>query len=190
MTGPGSFDRASDRERVGALLGVLVGALVILVAFSLWLPPARAAEAQSDPAQVTGVSASADDQDSITASWNAVTSTCGSDSLYYEVRWDDDSGFASPQDEKFIPDTTDSYQITGLGRRRPRRGLQGPVAGDGVGRPAHRGDHHGHVVTIRMAPPTSSRSGAFASTYSASTRQKGHGQSPTARPPTCSRRRG
>ena len=119
MKRPGSLDRASDRERVGALLGILVGALVILVAFSLCLPPARTAEAQSDPAQATGVSASADDHDSITVSWNAVTSTCGSDSLYYEVRWDDDSGFASPQDEVFIPDTTDSYQITGLQEGTP-----------------------------------------------------------------------
>ena len=71
------------------------------------------------PAQVTGVSASADDHDSITVSWNAVTSTCGSNSPYYEVRWDDDSGFASPQDEEFIPDTTDRYQITGLQEGTP-----------------------------------------------------------------------
>ena len=46
MTGPGSFDRASDREKIGALLSILVAALVILAAFSLWLPPARTAEAQ------------------------------------------------------------------------------------------------------------------------------------------------
>ena len=65
------------------------------------------------------MSASADDHDSITVSWNAVTSTCGSNSLYYEVRWDDDSGFASPQDEDFIPDTTDRYQITGLQEGAP-----------------------------------------------------------------------
>ena len=119
MTGPGSFDRASDREKVGALLGILVGALVILVAFSLWLPPARTAEAQGTPGQVMGVSASADDHDSITVSWNAVTSTCGSNSLYYEVRWDDDSGFASPQDEDYIPNTTDHYRITGLQEGTP-----------------------------------------------------------------------
>ena len=100
-------------------LAILVGLLVILVAFSLCLPPARTAEAQSDPAQVTGVSASADDHDSITVSWNAVTSTCGSNTLYYEVRWDDDSGFASPQVEEFIPNTTDSYQITGLQEGTP-----------------------------------------------------------------------
>ena len=119
MKRPGSFDRASDQERVGVLLSILVGALLIPVAFSLCLPPARTAEAQSDPAQVTGVSASVDDHDSITVSWNAVTSTCGSNSLYYEVRWDDDSGFASPQDEDFIPNTTDSYQITGLQEGTP-----------------------------------------------------------------------
>ena len=113
MTGPGSLDRASDREKVGALLSVLVGALVILVVFSLWLPPARTAEAQGTPGRVTGVSASADDHDSITVSWNGVTSACGSNSLYYEVRWDDDSGFASPQDEDYIPNTTDRYRITG-----------------------------------------------------------------------------
>ena len=119
MTGPGSFDRASDREKVGALLGILVGALVILVAFSLWLPPARTAEAQGTPGQVMGVSASADGHDSITVSWNAVTSACGSNSLYYEVRWDDDSGFASPQDEDYIPNTTDRYRITGLQEGTP-----------------------------------------------------------------------
>ena len=119
MTGPGSFDRASDREKVGALLGILVGALVILVAFSLWLPPGRTAEAQGTPDQVMGVRAVADDHDSITVSWNAVTSTCGSNSLYYEVRWDDDSGFASPQDEDYIPNTTDRYRITGLQEGAP-----------------------------------------------------------------------
>ena len=119
MKRPGSLDRASDRERVGALLGILVATLVILVAFSLWLPPVRTAEAQGTPGQVTGVSASADDHDSVTVSWNAVTSTCGSNTLYYEVRWDDDSGFASPQDEMYIPDTTDRYQITGLQEGTP-----------------------------------------------------------------------
>ena len=65
------------------------------------------------------MSASADDHDSITVSWNAVTSTCGSNSLYYEVRWDDDSGFASPQDEDYIPNTNDRYQITGLQEGTP-----------------------------------------------------------------------
>ena len=119
VTGAGSFDRASDREKVAALLGILVGALVILVAFSLWLPPARTAEAQGTPGQVMGVSASADGHDSITVSWNAVTSTCGSNSLYYEARWDDDSGFASPQDEDYIPNTTDRYRITGLQEGTP-----------------------------------------------------------------------
>ena len=130
MKRPGSCDRLVDREKVavspngntrywGVFLAILVGLLVILVAFSLCLPPARTAEAQSDPAQVTGVSASADDYDSITVSWNAVTSTCGSNTLYYEVRWDDDSGFASPQVEDFIPNTTDSYQITGLQEGTP-----------------------------------------------------------------------
>ncbi len=119
MTGPGSFDRASDREKVGVLLGILVGALVILVAFPLCLPPGRTAEAQGTPEQVMGVRAVADDHDSITVSWNAVTSTCGSNSLYYEVRWDDDSGFGSPQDEDFIPDTTDRYRITGLQEGAP-----------------------------------------------------------------------
>ena len=130
MTGPGSCDRLADREKVavspdgntrywGVFLGILVGLLVTLVAFSLCLPPGRTAEAQGTPGQVTGVSASADDHDSITVSWNAVTSTCGNNSLYYEVRWDDDSGFASPQDEDYIPTTTGSYRITGLQEGTP-----------------------------------------------------------------------
>ena len=130
MKRPDSCDRLADREKVavspdgntrywGVFLGILVILLVTLVAFSLWLPPARTAEAQGTPGQVTGVRASADDHDSITVSWNAVTSTCGSNSLYYEARWDDDSGFASPQDEDYIPNTNDRYQITGLQEGAP-----------------------------------------------------------------------
>ena len=109
MTGPGSCVRLSWRVWL-----LVAPATVLLIGLAAWLPLADPASAQSDPAQVTGVSASADDHDSITVSWNAVTSTCGSNSPYYEVRWDDDSGFASPQNEMYIPDTTDSYQITGL----------------------------------------------------------------------------
>ena len=119
MTGPVALDRASDREKVGVFLGLYVATLVILVAFPLCLPPARTAEAQGTPAQVMGVSASADDHDSITASWVAVTSPCGSQTLYYEVRWDDDSGFASPQDNTNLSDTTYSYRITGLQEDTP-----------------------------------------------------------------------
>ena len=61
MKRPGSCDRLLDREKVavspngntrywGVFLAILVGLLVILVAFSLWLPPARTAEAQGTPA--------------------------------------------------------------------------------------------------------------------------------------------
>ena len=114
MTGPGPCVRLPWRQWLLA-----TPAAVLLIGLAAWLPLADPASAQSDPAQVTGVSASADDHDSITVSWNAVTSTCGSNSLYYEVRWDDDSGFASPQDEDFIPNTTDSYQITGLQEGTP-----------------------------------------------------------------------
>ena len=114
MTGPGSCVRLSWRQW---LLSAVAASL--LIGLAAWLPLADPASAQSGPAQVTGVSASADDHDSITVSWNAVTSTCGSNSLYYEVRWDDDSGFASPQDEDYIPTTTDRYQITGLKEGAP-----------------------------------------------------------------------
>ena len=114
MKRPGSCVRLSWRAWL--LLAVAAGLLIGLAA---WLPLADPASAQSDPAQVTGVSASADGHDSITVSWNAVTSSCGSNSLYYEVRWDDDSGFASPQDEDFIPGTTDRYRITGLQEGAP-----------------------------------------------------------------------
>ena len=114
MTGSGSCVRLSWRAWL--LLAVAAGLLIGLAA---WLPLADPASAQSDPAQVTGVSASADGHDSITVSWNAVADTCGSNSLYYEVRWDDDSGFASPQDEDYIPNTTHSYQITGLQEGTP-----------------------------------------------------------------------
>ena len=97
------------RFRLQLGLAVAIIALVVAVAWC-----GDRVEAQGALPQVTGVSASADDHDSITVSWNAVTSTCGSNTLYYEVRWDEDSGFASPQDEDFIPDTTDRYRITGL----------------------------------------------------------------------------
>ena len=118
MTGPGSLDRASDLEKVGVFLSILVRALVILVAFSLWLPLARTAEAQGTPGQVTGVSASADDHDSITVSWNPAPDTCeGGRVLQYQPRWDDDSGFGSPDTlglADFLSASQDSYQIDGL----------------------------------------------------------------------------
>ena len=118
MKRPDSCDRASDRERVGVLLSILVGALVILVAFSLCLPPARTAEAQGTPGQVTGVSATADDHDSVTVSWNPAPDTCESTRvLQYQPRWDDDSRFGS-SDTLTIGDlisaSHDSYQIDGL----------------------------------------------------------------------------
>ena len=109
MKRPGSCVRLSWRAWL-----LVAPAAVLLIGLAAWLPLADPASAQSDPAQVTGVSVSADDHDSITVSWNAVADTCGSNSLFYEVRWDDDSGFASPQNEDFIPNTTHSYQITSL----------------------------------------------------------------------------
>ena len=102
------------RFRLQLGLAVAIIALVVAVAWC-----GARVEAQGTPEQVTGVSAMANDYASVTVSWNAVTSTCGSDRLNYEVRWDDDSGFASPQEEEFIPDTTDSYQITGLQEGTP-----------------------------------------------------------------------
>ena len=114
MKRPGSCVRLSWRAWL-----LLAVAAVLLIGLAAWLPLADPASAQSDPAQVTGVRASADDHDSITVSWNAVADTCGSNSLYYEVRWDDDSGFASPQDEAYISNTTHSYRITGLQEGTP-----------------------------------------------------------------------
>ena len=108
MSGPGSRVRWSWRQ--WTLLALVLAAVIAL---AVWPSLAPSAAAQDIPAQVQGVSATADGHDSITVSWNAVTSTCGSNSLYYEVRWDDDSGFASPQDEDYIPNTTDRYRITG-----------------------------------------------------------------------------
>ena len=93
--------------------------MAAVIALAVWPSSAPSAAAQDMPAPVPGVSATADGSDSITVSWNAVTSTCGNNSLYYEVRWDDDSGFASPQDEDFIPTTTGSYRITGLQEGTP-----------------------------------------------------------------------
>ena len=97
------------RFRLELGLTVAIIALVVAVAWC-----GDRVEAQGTPEQVTGVSAMADDHASVTVSWNAVANSCGNNGLFYEVRWDDDSGFASPQDEKFIADTIDSYQITGL----------------------------------------------------------------------------
>ena len=131
MTGPGSCDRLVDQEKVavspngntrywGVFLVILVGLLVIMVAFSLWLTPARTAEAQGTPGQVTGVSvsASADDHDSVTVSWNPAPDTCDSTRvLQYQPRWDDDSGFGSPDTlalGDLISASHDSYQIDGL----------------------------------------------------------------------------
>ena len=129
MKRPDSCDRLVDREKVavspdgntrywGVFLGILVGLLVTLVAFSLCQPTARTAEAQGTPDQVTGVSASADDHDSITVSWNPAPDTCeGLRVLEYQPRWDDDSGFGSPDTLNpgdFISASQDSYQIDGL----------------------------------------------------------------------------
>lgn len=61
------------------------------------------------PAQVTGVSASADDHDSITVEWDAVTDADG-----YVVEWDTDSAFASPDAAAVSSGATTEYEITGL----------------------------------------------------------------------------
>ena len=63
-----------------------------------------------DPTQVTGVGATADDHDSITVAWNAVTDADG-----YRVQWDTDSAFfSSPSEATISSGSTVTYQITGL----------------------------------------------------------------------------
>ena len=61
------------------------------------------------PARVSGVSVTADDYDSITVTWSAVTSADG-----YVVQWDDDSAFTSPSDVVVASGSTVTRQITGL----------------------------------------------------------------------------
>ena len=61
------------------------------------------------PGQVTGVDATADDHDSITVTWNAVTDADG-----YVVQWDTDNAFGSPSDTTISSGSTVAYQITGL----------------------------------------------------------------------------
>ena len=72
------------------------------------------ARAQGAPDQVTGVAANAADHDSITVTWNTVPDVCGSDQLFYVARWDDDSGFGSPDDQSLFSPPFGSYRITGL----------------------------------------------------------------------------
>ena len=78
----------------------------------------RRVEAQGAPAQVTGVTASADDEDSITVSWDAVPDVCAAgDVLKYQPRWDDAAGFGSPDTlslAMLISAPQDNYRITGL----------------------------------------------------------------------------
>ena len=59
--------------------------------------------------QVTGVGATADDHDSITVTWNAVTDADG-----YVVQWDTDSSFGSPAEATISSGSTVTYRITGL----------------------------------------------------------------------------
>ena len=61
------------------------------------------------PAQVTGVNATADDHDSISVNWNAVTDADG-----YVVQWDDDSAFGNPAEATLSQGTATSHQISGL----------------------------------------------------------------------------
>ncbi len=61
---------------------------------------------------VTGVSATADDHDSITVEWDAVTDAAG-----YVVEWDDDSAFGSSDTATIASGSTTTYQITGLAER-------------------------------------------------------------------------
>ena len=70
-------------------------------------------EAAPTPGQVSGVDATANSHDSITATWNTVASTCGS-ALYYQVRWDQDPNFGSPQTQDLFTPPLDRYLITGL----------------------------------------------------------------------------
>ena len=70
---------------------------------------ARPEPAIDRPAQVTGVTATADDYDSITVQWTAVTDADG-----YVVEWDDDSSFGSSSEATISSGSTTSYQITGL----------------------------------------------------------------------------
>ena len=107
--------RSSDpgirfRRRAGLARGLVTA---LLVALAAWLLPA-AAHAQGTPEQVAGVTAMADDHESVTVNWSAVPDVCGSEALYYQARWDDDTAFGSPDAEDYIDDAASSHRITGL----------------------------------------------------------------------------